>query len=113
MFDFFKTLKKDKWYIIDDSFHVKFEEDGLIKVRYAGVSLTVDIPSAIASDYFVRYILPTIGKSLGIDGGKDIEDLSVDELNMLLEQLLENEDYEGCQKIKKIIDEKEKGDKES
>lgn len=115
MFGITNNLKLDKWYTTEDGYKIMFHKYGLITVNYGGTTVSIDVPKNIVSNMIFKSIIPDLNAldKEPISDDVFLEELSLKELNTLMNDMLEEEDYETCKKIQKIINEKEKNNKKS
>jgi len=107
MFGFGSKLKKDVWYDLDDQIKLKYVGGGVIKISYRDNIVTMDVPNYVYSLYFEQVLLPKIEalKAAGNkENGSDLKNMSVEDLEGLLEIYSKKEEFETCAKIKKEID---------
>lgn len=109
----FNNLKYGKWYSVEKDFSVMFDKKGSMDIKYGLSEVRIDLKTVMSAELLISSFLSKFSKYPEDSGYVELEKLSVKELNIILDQLLKEEDYESCKKIQKIIDEKEKDNKES
>jgi hypothetical protein len=113
MINFNRKLKYHKWYDTEGGFKILIDNEDIVYIKYGPSEIKLDLQLLIVNDIILSKLfsnfdsMPTIGRDI------ELEDLSLKDLNILLEEMLKVEDYKACEKIKKIIDEKEKNNKKS
>jgi hypothetical protein len=110
---FSNKIKYKKWYSVEDDFNILFEESGFMHIKYGLSNLRMDFKTLISAELMISALLSKISGMPEDSSYVELEKLSIKELKVILDKLLEEEDYESCKKIQKIIDEKEKDNKES
>lgn len=101
-------LVEKVWYDITDSIKIMSLGKGFIQLDYNKSILTVDVVEYMRGMYFYEVLLPVID---ALKKGKDIKNdvfsgLSDADLQGLMQDHTEKEEFEMCAKIKKEIDDR-------
>lgn len=119
---FNKKLKYNKWYSFSDDLKILVLDESNVKIDYKDSIIYIDIQSILISELLLMKMIKSklngdeededdfIDDPNEIDLTSDsfLKDRSVEELNDILNLLIEEEDYAGCSKVKKLIDTKKK-----
>lgn len=122
-----KKLSYGVWYNITDGVRIMILDESNLKIEYGDNIVYIDVVSIIEADLILsemmkkmnsldleeteenyEEIIKKIDESIDLDNESLLKKKSIKELNQILNTLVKNEDYAGCSKIKKIIDEKRK-----
>ncbi len=111
-----ENLKIDSFYRIADEFYLKVDKDGMIHISYYNDLFILNVKEHLESlmekntEMYIPYLKDIIDKGMsnftndpGLPKNYYLE-FNVETLKEILNKAIEHEDYERCDKIKKVID---------
>lgn len=109
----FSKLKEGKFYDCGDMISVAYLGGGVLNIRYKGSTVRMDVPSFIQYEWYKGYMqeqqqFMNSQELVPGYGGPDFSSVTIDELETLLSDLIENEDYVGCVKVRNEIKKRKK-----
>lgn len=119
---FLSKLKSGKWYECGDSISVNYVGDGMLNIKYKGSTVKMDVPYFVSYEWYKAYmqeqeILHYQHQQQygGVDGPgyqeqqeQDFSRVTDEQLEMLLSDLINGENYMGCIRVRNEIEKRKK-----